>query len=75
MQKTRRVYVCHDNDTPLDIETKFGVDVDRIVYDNRPLYPSLRKTSRLKPLTVIVLPLEDNTCTTTSTADMARAGK
>lgn len=73
VQKTRRVYVCHDNDTPLDIETKFGVDVDRIVYDNRPLYPSLRKTSRLKPLTVIVLPLEDNTCTTT--ADAARAGK
>jgi hypothetical protein len=60
VQETRRVYVSCDNETPFDIETKFGVDADRIVYDNRRLYPSLRRKSRLKPLTAIVLPLEDN---------------
>jgi hypothetical protein len=59
VQESRRVYFAVDNDTPLAIEKKVGVAAGRIVYDNRRLYPTLNKISRLKPLTAIVLPLEE----------------
>jgi hypothetical protein len=56
-QRARRVYFAEDNETPVDIARKFGVSVDKIVYDNCVGLPSLRKNSRLMPLTPIVLPL------------------
>ena len=58
-QDTRRVYVAKNDETPSIIAKRFGVPVGKVVYDNRPNYPSLRENTRLKPLTLIVLPLEE----------------
>jgi hypothetical protein len=54
--KSRRVYFAKDKETVREIGKKFNVSSDRIVYDNKVAYPSLKKTSKLRPLTSIVLP-------------------
>ena len=53
---TRRVYFAVDRETVKEISKKFHVPSERIVYDNKVAYPTLKKTSRLRPLTSIVLP-------------------
>lgn len=58
LQATRRVYFTKNNDTPVSISKKFGVPAGKIVYDNRLQHPTLQETSRLHPLTCIILPLE-----------------
>ena len=59
VEGTRRVYFAMNNDTPLDIAEKFGVPVGKVMYDNRLMYHGLKERAHLKPLTVIVLPLEE----------------
>lgn len=54
--KSRRVYFASDKETVREISKKFSVPSDRIIYDNKVAYPTLKKTSRLRPLTSIVLP-------------------
>lgn len=66
-QQTRRVYFAEDDETPVDIARKFGVSVDKVIYDNCVALPSLKKKSRLEPLTPIVLPLKDVARTESST--------
>jgi len=60
VQKMRRVYFSEDDETPMDIENKFGVPVGKIVYDNCKRYCTLKESSALKSLTAIVLPLNED---------------
>jgi len=59
VQETRRVYFAEDDETPLDIAEKFKVPIGKILYDNGQHFRGLKMTSRLMPLTIIVLPLEE----------------
>jgi hypothetical protein len=59
VQETRRVYFAVDDETPSDIAGKFDVSVGKIIYDNQWKYRTLKRMSRLKSLTAIVLPLEE----------------
>ena len=56
--KSRRVYFARDRETVRDISKKFNVPSDQIIFDNKVAYPTLKKSSRLRPLTSIVLPPE-----------------
>ena len=53
---SRRVYFAIDRESVKEISKKFNVPAERIVYDNKGEYPTLKKHSRLRPLTSIVLP-------------------
>jgi hypothetical protein len=55
-EPSRRVYFAKDRETVHHIAKKFNVPSERIVSDNQSAYPSLKKTSHLRPLTSIVLP-------------------
>lgn len=59
IQDSRRVYYARNNETPQMIAKKFGVSSGKIVYDNRQLYPTLERNSRLRPRTLLVLPTEE----------------
>ena len=51
------VYICNEDDRPLDIARKHRVNLERLVRNNKKAYPSLTKTSALKAGTAIKLPL------------------
>mmetsp|Transcript_5807 Transcript_5807/g.6749 ORF Transcript_5807/g.6749 Transcript_5807/m.6749 type:complete len:457 (+) Transcript_5807:192-1562(+) len=57
--KKRRLYYAIENDTPRKISKKFGIDVERIIYDNRQLieYKDMLETSKLRQNSVIIVPL------------------
>lgn len=51
------VYICNEDDRPVDIARKHRVNLERLVRNNKAAYPSLTKTSALKAGTAIKLPL------------------
>jgi hypothetical protein len=59
LQDTRRVYFAKNDETPSAIAEQFGVPVGKVVYDNLLNYGSMKENTPLKPLTLIVLPLEE----------------
>lgn len=59
-EKKRRIYYAGENDTPTKIAKRLNVDVKQIIRDNkrRPIYKSLRKSSKFTCNSPIVLPLK-----------------
>jgi hypothetical protein len=51
------VYICNEDDRPVDIARKHRVNLERLVRNNKKAYPSLSKTSALKAGTALKLPL------------------
>jgi deferrochelatase/peroxidase EfeB len=55
-EPTRRVYFAIDRESVKDVAKKFNVPSKCIINDNKSAYPTLKKTSLLRPLTSLVLP-------------------
>lgn len=56
-QEGRLLYMANDNDTPSAVADKFKLPVKKILYDNQQIYPALKRDSRYKAHTPIIVPL------------------
>jgi len=72
--KKRRIYYAIENDTPRKISKKFGIDVERILYDNRQLieYKDMLETSKLRQNSVIVVPLTSDISKKSSSTEIVQ---
>ena len=51
------IYICNEDDRPVDVARKHRVNLERLVRLNKKQYPGLTKTSPLKASTALKLPL------------------